>query len=58
MRGANVLTTDPRVADSDLVALEDVVARSDVLVITAPHPEYRALATATPVVDVWGLLDR
>ena len=30
--------------------------RSDLLVIGAPHPEYRDLATDKPVVDVWNLL--
>jgi UDP-N-acetyl-D-mannosaminuronic acid dehydrogenase len=57
MAGA-VLTTDPFVAtDPDLLALDDVIARSDLLILCAPHSAYRDLDFAgKPVVDVWGFL--
>jgi UDP-N-acetyl-D-mannosaminuronic acid dehydrogenase len=53
-----VLTTDPFVtSDPDLLALDEVIARSDMLVLCAPHSAYRDLDFAgKPVVDVWGFL--
>lgn len=53
-----VLCTDPYVAettDSSLVDLETVLEQADILVIGAPHPEYRNLVTDKPVSDVWGI---
>ncbi|WP_200799996.1 nucleotide sugar dehydrogenase [Jatrophihabitans endophyticus] len=55
-RTAQVLCTDPYVrTDPSLVPLDDVVSRADVLIIAAPHPQYRELATDKEIVDVWGL---
>ena len=52
-----VLCTDPYVTvDTGLLPLEEVIARSDLLVIGAPHPEYRELATTKPVADIWNVL--
>jgi UDP-N-acetyl-D-mannosaminuronic acid dehydrogenase len=53
-----VLTTDPFVTtDPELLTLDDVIARSDLLILCAPHSAYRDLAFAgKPVVDVWGFL--
>jgi UDP-N-acetyl-D-mannosaminuronic acid dehydrogenase len=52
-----VLTTDPYVTvDADLLPLDEVIARADLLVIAAPHPEYRDLATGKPVADIWNIL--
>jgi UDP-N-acetyl-D-mannosaminuronic acid dehydrogenase len=51
-----VYCTDPYVtADASLLPLDDVVAKSDLLIIGAPHPQYAALATAKPVVDIWNI---
>jgi UDP-N-acetyl-D-mannosaminuronic acid dehydrogenase len=56
-RAAGVLCTDPYVTtDEELTTLDKVVEKADLLVIAAPHPEYRALETEKPVVDVWNLL--
>jgi UDP-N-acetyl-D-mannosaminuronic acid dehydrogenase len=54
-----VLTTDPFVTtDPDLLPLGEVVARSDLLVLCAPHTCYRAADLGGKmVVDVWGFLD-
>jgi UDP-N-acetyl-D-mannosaminuronic acid dehydrogenase len=54
-----VLTTDPFVGtDPDLLPLESVVARSDLLILCAPHAAYRtADFKGKPVFDVWGHLD-
>jgi UDP-N-acetyl-D-mannosaminuronic acid dehydrogenase len=52
-----VLCTDPYVTvDPDLLPLEEVLARSDLLVVGAPHPEYRGLRTEKPVADIWDVL--
>ena len=57
-KAKQVLCTDPYVAettDSSLVDLETVLEQADILVIGAPHPEYRNLVTDKPVSDVWGI---
>jgi UDP-N-acetyl-D-mannosaminuronic acid dehydrogenase len=55
-RAREVLCTDPLVtADPDLLPLEEVLRRADLLVIGAPHPHYRDLRTELPVVDIWNL---
>jgi UDP-N-acetyl-D-mannosaminuronic acid dehydrogenase len=52
-----VLCTDPYVTvDPGLLPLEEVLARSDLLVVGAPHPEYRGLAVDKPAADVWDVL--
>ena len=55
---ARVLTTDPFVrTDPELTDLDEVIARSDLLILCAPHMTYRELDfSGKPVVDVWGLL--
>jgi UDP-N-acetyl-D-mannosaminuronic acid dehydrogenase len=54
-RGAQVLCTDPYVADPDLVPLERVLAEADLLVIAAPHRAYKELdLDGREVVDIWG----
>jgi UDP-N-acetyl-D-mannosaminuronic acid dehydrogenase len=53
---ARVLCTDPYVSgDPDIVPLDSVVAEADLLIIAAPHRDYRELQTATPVVDITNL---
>jgi UDP-N-acetyl-D-mannosaminuronic acid dehydrogenase len=53
-----VLTTDPFVTtDPELLAIDEVIERSDLLILCAPHSAYRDLDFAgKPVVDVWGFL--
>jgi UDP-N-acetyl-D-mannosaminuronic acid dehydrogenase len=56
-RARQVLCTDPYVTvDDDLLPLETVLARADLIVIGAPHDVYRGLQTDKQVVDIWGLL--
>lgn len=54
-----VLTTDPFVtSDPDLLPFDEVIARSDVLILCTPHNCYKtADLKGKPVVDVWGMLD-
>jgi UDP-N-acetyl-D-mannosaminuronic acid dehydrogenase len=52
-----VLCTDPYVTvDPHLLPLEEVIERSDLLVVGAPHPDYRELVTDKPVADIWNVL--
>jgi UDP-N-acetyl-D-mannosaminuronic acid dehydrogenase len=55
----DVLTTDPFVTiDPDLLPLDEVVARSDILILCTPHVSYKSAdLKGKPVVDVWGLLE-
>ena len=50
-------STNPRVtADPELRPLDEVLSTADLLVIGAPQPEYRCLATDKPVADIWNVL--
>ncbi|MEM7139521.1 MAG: nucleotide sugar dehydrogenase [Actinomycetota bacterium] len=53
---ANVLCTDPYVADDSFVSLEQVLDEADLLVVGAPHEVYKHLSPAVPVLDIWGAL--
>ena len=56
-KAAAVLCTDPYVrTDPGLRPLDEVLAQSDLLVIAAPHPDYRDLQTDKPVADIWNIL--
>lgn len=49
-----VLATDPYIEDSRFLPLEEVVDRSDILIIGAPHSVYKELdLKGKHVVDVW-----
>jgi UDP-N-acetyl-D-mannosaminuronic acid dehydrogenase len=54
-----VLTTDPFVTtDPELRPLDEVISRSDLLILCAPHAVYRQTdVKGKPVFDVWGHLD-
>jgi len=53
-----VLTTDPFVTTGqNILPLEQVIARSDILILCTPHSVYAdADLKGKPVVDVWGFL--
>jgi UDP-N-acetyl-D-mannosaminuronic acid dehydrogenase len=58
-RAAEVLCTDPYVSvDDSLLPLNEVLERSDVLLIGAPHRQYQHLSASVEVVDVWNLLGK
>jgi UDP-N-acetyl-D-mannosaminuronic acid dehydrogenase len=59
MHAQKVLTTDPFVqCDPELLPAEEVVERSDVLILATPHRIYKELdLRGKPVFDVWGLFD-
>ena len=58
LKARETLCTDPYIRDERFLPLAEVLERADLLVIGCPHPEYRELATARPVVDIWGLTGR
>ncbi|MBI4323015.1 MAG: nucleotide sugar dehydrogenase [Candidatus Omnitrophica bacterium] len=55
-----VLTTSPFVqGDPDIVPLDDVISKSDLLILCVPHDAYRNLDTkGKPVVDVWNFFGK
>ena len=56
----DVIATDPFVTtDTDLLPLDEVIARSDLMILCTPHSAYKAHPLGgKPVVDVWGFLQR
>ena len=52
------LCSDPYITDERFTPLEDVLERADLLIVAAPHPEYRDLVTDKPVADIWGVTGR
>jgi UDP-N-acetyl-D-mannosaminuronic acid dehydrogenase len=54
-----VLCTDPFVRDDpEIRPLDEVLDRSDFLVVGAPHDAYRNVEPKVPVIDVWNLFGR
>jgi UDP-N-acetyl-D-mannosaminuronic acid dehydrogenase len=57
MKAKQVLCTDPYVSDDpDLVALHEVLDRADLLIIAAPHTDYRNLEPKVSTIDIGNLL--
>jgi UDP-N-acetyl-D-mannosaminuronic acid dehydrogenase len=55
--GADVYCTDPYVPDDRLVPVGDVLARSEIVILGAPHRAYRGLEVGgKDVVDIWGAM--
>jgi UDP-N-acetyl-D-mannosaminuronic acid dehydrogenase len=55
-KAGDVLCHDPYVrVDPTLRPLDEVLERSDLLILAAPHHCYDQLETDLPVVDIWGL---
>ncbi|MFI7026716.1 nucleotide sugar dehydrogenase [Micromonospora sp. NPDC049900] len=55
LKTRETLCTDPYVVDERFLDLDEVLRRSDLLVIAAPHEQYARLDTDRPVIDMWGL---
>ncbi|WP_406694872.1 nucleotide sugar dehydrogenase [Singulisphaera sp. Ch08] len=55
-----VLCTDPHIEAPSFLPLDEVLSRADLLIIGAPHREYRALGptVAKPVIDIWNLFGK
>jgi UDP-N-acetyl-D-mannosaminuronate dehydrogenase len=55
-KAGRVLCTDPHVTtDPRLLPQDHVISQGDLLIIAAPHSQYRHLDTAKPVADVWNV---
>jgi UDP-N-acetyl-D-mannosaminuronic acid dehydrogenase len=55
-KGAQVLCSDPYVPDPSFLPMEEVIHRSNVLLIGAPHDLYRDLEMGNcEIVDIWGI---
>ena len=55
-RSKEVLTTDPyATSDQHLLPISEVLERSDLIIIGAPHAIYQTMAFNQPVIDVWNL---
>jgi UDP-N-acetyl-D-mannosaminuronic acid dehydrogenase len=55
VKARNVLCADPYVTDARLVPQAEVVEKTDLLVIGAPHAPYRGLVASQPIIDIWGV---
>lgn len=56
-KAESVLCTDPYVTvDPDLASLEEVLERSDLLIVGAPHLAYAEMTPRQPIVDIWNIL--
>jgi UDP-N-acetyl-D-mannosaminuronic acid dehydrogenase len=55
LKANDTVCTDPYIDDPRFLPLPEVLERADLLVIAAPHPEYRNLTTDKPVADMWGI---
>jgi UDP-N-acetyl-D-mannosaminuronic acid dehydrogenase len=58
LKADETLCSDPYISDERFTPLDEVLERADLLVIAAPHPEYRNLETDKPVADMWGIAGR
>jgi len=59
MYAKDIVATDLHVTEDDtLLALDDVVTQSELLILCVPHTAYKDLDTGdTPVVDIWNYLN-
>ena len=58
-KAREVLCTDPYVTvDPDLVPLDQVLDRADLLILATPHRAYAALEPRQPLIDVWNMYGR
>ena len=54
-KAASVICHDPYVRmDDTLLPQKEVVEKSDLLILAAPHRCYDSLQTEVPIVDIWG----
>lgn len=53
-----VLISDPYVKDERLISQEKVLQEADLIVIGAPHDEYRNLSTSKPIIDIWTIKNK
>lgn len=54
-KSKNVLLADPFVKDSRLVSQQELLEKSDLIIIGAPHDQYKTLSIDKPVIDIWNI---
>lgn len=54
-KAKDVICTDPYVIDPKLEDLENVLIKSDLIIIGTPHAQYKNLDFRQPVIDLWNL---
>lgn len=54
-RSKQVITTDPLVKDTDLLPIDEVIQKSDILIICVPHDEYKNIKSieGKDIINVW-----
>ena len=54
---AEVLCTDVYIDDPSFLPLDEVIERADLLIVGAPHREYRSIEppASKPIIDIWNL---
>jgi UDP-N-acetyl-D-mannosaminuronic acid dehydrogenase len=56
-KAKEVLCADEYVtSDTSLLPLEQVIEKSDIIIIGSPHQQYKNLKISKPTVDVWNIL--
>ena len=60
LKAKAVLTTDPHVkTDTELLPIEEVIEKSDILVLCTPHTAYKGLnLRGKPVCDIWNFFGK
>lgn len=58
MKAKETICSDAYIDDERFVSTEELLERSDLIVIASPHPQYRDLVTDKPVADIWGITGR
>jgi len=57
MKAKRVMCSDPYIKeDPELAPVDDVINESDLIIVAAPHAEYRDLRSDVPTVDICNLL--
>jgi UDP-N-acetyl-D-mannosaminuronic acid dehydrogenase len=55
-RAKGVVCTDPYVSsDPSLIPFDQAMEEADLLIVGAPHAQYRDFSTSKPVVDIWNV---
>ena len=57
-KAKNVICTDPFVFDPKLDDLAHVLNKSDLIIIGAPHAQYKNIVFKQPVIDVWNMVGK
>jgi len=52
-----VLMSDPLVQDKRFFDLDEILEKSDILIIGAPHSSYKNLKINKPLIDIWNITD-